>query len=74
MLTGLIKARWVLLFVLSTPEVVFAQQIPRTGTGKPDLQGIWQVRNRAAYDLEDHVARHGIPAGKGVGTLWLEYE
>src|SRR5687767_1520853 len=34
--------------------------------GRPDLQGIWQVRNRAAYDLQDHAARHGMPAGKGV--------
>jgi hypothetical protein len=40
--------------------------IPRTADGKPDLQGIWQARNRASYDLEDHVARHGMPAGKGV--------
>jgi hypothetical protein len=31
--------------------------IPRTADGKPDLQGIWQVRNRAAADLEDYVAR-----------------
>src|SRR5688572_9521914 len=40
--------------------------IPSTADGKPDLQGIWQVRNRAAADLEDHVARHQMPAGRGV--------
>ena len=34
--------------------------------GRPNLQGIWQVRNRASYDLQDHVARHGMPAGRGV--------
>jgi hypothetical protein len=43
-----------------------AQTLPRTADGRPDLQGIWQVRNRAAYDLEDHVARHALPAGRGV--------
>jgi hypothetical protein len=24
------------------------------------------VRNRASYDLQDHAAKHGVPAGKGV--------
>lgn len=42
----------------------FGQPIPRTADGKPNLQGIWQVRNRAAYDLLDHVARHEMPAGR----------
>ena len=40
--------------------------LPRTADGKPNLQGIWQARSRAAYDLQDHAARHGMPAGKGV--------
>jgi hypothetical protein len=46
--------------------------IPRTPDGKPNLQGIWQVRNRAAYGLEDHHARHGMPPGRSVvegGTI-----
>ena len=43
-----------------------AQQIPRTADGKPNLQGIWQARSRAAYDLQDHSAKQGMPAGKGV--------
>src|SRR5262249_14581029 len=43
-----------------------AKTLPRTADGKPNLQGIWQVRNRASYDLQDHAARHGMPAGAGV--------
>jgi hypothetical protein len=44
-----------------------AQQkaLPRTRDGKPDLQGIWQARGTAAYDLQDHAAGPGGPAGKG---------
>ena len=39
---------------------------PRTPDGHPDLQGIWQALNTAAWDIEDHNARLGVPAGKGV--------
>ena len=40
--------------------------LPRTVDGKPNFQGIWQVRGTAAYDLLDHSASQGMPAGKGV--------
>jgi hypothetical protein len=46
--------------------------LPRTVDGRPNLQGIWQVRNRAAVDLEDHHASHGMLAGRSVvegGTI-----
>src|SRR5947207_5726840 len=49
-----------------------AQTLHRTTDGKPNLQGIWQVRNRAAVDLLDHAAKAGMPPGKGVvegGTI-----
>jgi hypothetical protein len=39
---------------------------PRTKDGRPDLQGIWQVVNSAAWDIQDHNARLGVPAGRGV--------
>src|SRR5438445_1533092 len=40
--------------------------IPRTRDGKPDLSGIWQVMNTAAWDIQDHSARQGVPGGQGV--------
>ena len=43
-----------------------AQELPRTASGRPDLQGIWQVSDRAAVDIEDHAARWGMPAGRSV--------
>src|SRR5678815_1728837 len=50
----------------SQPQAEAAPSIPRLADGKPDFQGIWQVRNRAAVDLEGHVARQGMPAGSSV--------
>jgi len=52
--------------VLLMQTLASASTPPRTADGKPNLQGIWQVRNRASYDLQDHAARHGMPAGAGV--------
>ena len=43
-----------------------AAAFPRTADGKPDLSGIWQVMNTANYDIEDHPASPGVPAGMGV--------
>jgi hypothetical protein len=51
---------------LLRPALAQSNKLPRTPGGKPDLQGIWQVRNRAAYDLEDHHAGFGMLAGEGV--------
>jgi hypothetical protein len=56
--------------ILITGSVVATQGARRT----PDLQGIWQVRNTAAWDIQDHSAqlypglpaRFAIPAGPGV--------
>ncbi len=38
----------------------------RTSDGKPDLNGLWLAATLAPFDVEDHEAVYGIPAGKGV--------
>jgi hypothetical protein len=40
--------------------------IPRTRDGKPDLSGIWQALNTAVWDIQDHSASLGVPAGLGI--------
>jgi hypothetical protein len=61
----MLRALLVLLSVAATAPVS-AQGVPRTADGKPNLQGIWQVHNRAAYGLEHHDAKHRMPAGASV--------
>jgi hypothetical protein len=39
---------------------------PHTADGLPDLQGVWQVINTAAWDIQDHHAAMGVPAGQSV--------
>jgi hypothetical protein len=39
---------------------------PRTPDGQPDLQGIWRAMNTAIWNIQDHSAEPGIPAGQGV--------
>ena len=63
-LTGAIAAA-----VLDAVPMAAAAQVsalPRTADGQPNLQGIWQVLNTAAWDIQDHQARLGVPAGQGV--------
>jgi hypothetical protein len=55
--------------VLAALPIAAAAQVSalsRTPDGRPNLQGIWQVLNTAAWDIQDHPARLGVPAGQGV--------
>jgi hypothetical protein len=60
----------IVLLVVAAVCVAGAQTptntMPRTPDGKPDLSGIWQVMNTAAWDIQDHSAQKGVPAGVGV--------
>jgi hypothetical protein len=39
--------------------------LPRTASGKPDLNGIWQALNTANWDLEAHAARPALAMRPG---------
>jgi len=58
-----------LLMVVLFPCLILAAdtyQVPRTRSGVPDLQGIWQAYGTAAWNLEDHAASYQLPAGRSV--------
>ena len=52
--------------LVSAPSHAQTNAVHRTPDGKPDLSGIWQVMNTAAWDIQDHGAQKGVPAGQGV--------
>jgi len=67
--------------IVSAAAVALAQapaayRAPRTASGKPDLNGVWQAVNTANWNIQDHAAEAGpvatlgaafsIPAGQGV--------
>jgi hypothetical protein len=60
------------LLSAAPPAAAQTPSIPRSADGKPDLSGIWQTMNTAAWNVEDHTASSGVPAGQGVvegGTI-----
>jgi hypothetical protein len=54
---------------LGQPQIARTQQTyraPRTPAGQPSLEGIWQALNTAVWNIEDHSAQLGVPAGQGI--------
>jgi hypothetical protein len=70
--TAAVLVHAVLLWLAPLLAVGQTQTAPQTGAvrrtpeGTPDLSGIWQVMNTAAWDIQDHPAQKGVPAGQGV--------
>jgi len=66
---GLITVVAAATVILSLYAIDTEGQAPgfrRTGEGKPDLNGIWQVLTTASWDIENHIAGKGVPAGPGI--------
>ena len=47
-----------------------SSRVPRAADGKPNLVGIWQVLNTAAWDIQDHPSQllPGVPYGPGLAV------
>jgi hypothetical protein len=63
MLTG---AAWLSTSRAPAGASVADGSLPRTADGKPDFSGIWQALNTAAWNIQDHQADKGTPAGLSV--------
>jgi hypothetical protein len=61
--SSIIVLTMLLVGIISAPA---AAQVPRGADGRPDLQGIWQALTTAVWDIQDHAAQLGIPAGQGI--------
>ena len=55
-----------LLLAVGVLICLSATAVAQGAPGRPNLNGIWQVLNTAAWDIQDHPARLGVPAGQGV--------
>ena len=52
--------------IASVPAAAQPSPLPRTPDGRPNIQGVWQALSPASWDIQDHRARLGVPAGQGV--------
>ena len=53
------------LLLAATAAAGQAQQIPRTASGRPDLNGLWQALGNAHWDIEPHTARPALAMQPG---------
>jgi hypothetical protein len=53
------------LLIAANAAAVQAQQIPRTASGRPDLNGLWQALGNAHWDIEPHTARPALAMQPG---------
>ena len=60
------------LMLMSLVNAVVADDYlaPRGPGGKPNLNGVWQVFNRANYDIEPHAARASLAR---LRATWASY-
>ena len=47
-------------------EPAVTDDIPRTPEGHPDFNGVWQAFTTASWNILDHNAQKGVPAGQGI--------
>jgi hypothetical protein len=61
-----ILALAVLQPVLTHAQNSTTSSLPRTVDGKPDFSGFWQALTTANWNIQDHGAQKGVPAGQGI--------
>jgi hypothetical protein len=54
-----------LLLAAANTVTVSAQDVPRTPSGRPDFNGIWQALGNAHWDIEPHTARAALAMQPG---------
>jgi hypothetical protein len=64
--TGKLIIRAAAVSLVCLAALPAAGQARRAANGKPDLNGIWQALNTAAWDIQDHSGQLGVPPGQGI--------